>query len=89
MLCIPEGKEVEAHDFYANKLGLQELENKKYSIPKDAIWFQIGDIQLHIRAENQEIAHSQRHAAFIIENLEAVKSYTLNTKINYLYQRIE
>ena len=72
MLCIPEGLEDEARNFYGNVLGLQELNDFDYPLPHGAIWFQIGDIQLHIRAENGHQL-SQRHPAFEITNLEEAR----------------
>ncbi len=82
MLCIPEGKEDNARDFYANTLGLKELKDLGYAIPKGAMWFQIGDIQLHIRAENQTCDASQRHPAFIIDNIDEVKKYLVSAGIS-------
>jgi catechol 2,3-dioxygenase-like lactoylglutathione lyase family enzyme len=73
MLCIPVGAEKEARDFYSGVLGLPELTDMGYPLPNGAIWFQMGDIQLHIRAEE---AHglSQRHPAFEINNLEQARA---------------
>lgn len=72
MLCIPFGKENEARAFYSGILGLEELTDLGYPLPNGAIWFQMGDIQLHVRAEeSSEI--SQRHPAFIVENLETAR----------------
>ncbi|NIJ53725.1 VOC family protein [Dyadobacter arcticus] len=73
MLCIPEGKENEARDFYSGVLGLPELTDMGYPLPNGAIWFQMGDIQLHIRAEKVHDL-SQRHPAFEVHNLEAARS---------------
>jgi len=68
MICIPEGAEQDARQFYGNVLGLEELTDLGYPIPNRAIWFQIGDIQLHIRAEGiQQL--SQRHPAFEVTSL--------------------
>jgi len=70
MLCIPEGKEQEARDFYTNVLGLKELTDLGYPLPKGAIWYEIGDIQLHVRPEeNHQL--SKRHPAFEVGNLES------------------
>jgi catechol 2,3-dioxygenase-like lactoylglutathione lyase family enzyme len=68
MLCIPEGKEEEARDFYTNVLGLEELTDPGHPLPKGAIWYQIGDIQLHIRAEENH-HRSKRHPAFVVGDL--------------------
>lgn len=73
MLCIPEGAEDEARKFYGDVLGLDELTDLGYPLPNGAIWFQIGDVQLHIRAESGNHIPSQRHPAFEIKNLEQAK----------------
>ena len=62
MLCIPPGTEQQAREFYGGVLGLEELTDLGYPLPHGAIWFQMGDIQLHIRAEDVH-AISQRHPA--------------------------
>jgi catechol 2,3-dioxygenase-like lactoylglutathione lyase family enzyme len=68
MLCIPHGKEEEARAFYTNVLGLTEIKDPGHPIPKGAIWFQMGDIQLHVRAEdNYQI--SNRHPAFQVGDI--------------------
>ncbi|WP_031527257.1 VOC family protein [Dyadobacter crusticola] len=74
MLCIPEGTEEQARDFYTNVLGLEELTNLGYPLPNGAIWFQMGDIQLHVRAEKNHDGSSQRHPAFEVHNLEAARA---------------
>jgi catechol 2,3-dioxygenase-like lactoylglutathione lyase family enzyme len=69
MLCIPHGKEDEARAFYTDVLGLSEIKDPGHPIPKGAIWFQMGDIQLHVRAEeNHHI--SNRHPAFQVGNIK-------------------
>jgi catechol 2,3-dioxygenase-like lactoylglutathione lyase family enzyme len=72
MLCFPPGKEAEARRFYGEVLGLKEITDTGYPLPNGAIWYQMGDIQLHIRAED---AHetSQRHPAFEVNNLESAR----------------
>ncbi|MCF0069017.1 VOC family protein [Dyadobacter sp. CY261] len=73
MLCIPPGAEQQARDFYGGVLGLEELTDLGYPLPNGAIWFQMGDIQLHIRAEDVHDL-SQRHPAFEVADLEAARA---------------
>jgi catechol 2,3-dioxygenase-like lactoylglutathione lyase family enzyme len=73
MLCIPPGKEQQARDFYGGVLGLEELKDLGYPLPNGAIWFQMGDIQLHIRAEEGHDL-SARHPAFEVDDLEAART---------------
>ena len=73
MLCIPVGKEQEAREFYTHVLGLKELTDLGFPLPKGAIWYEIGDIQLHIRPEeNHQL--SKRHPAFIVSSLDASRA---------------
>ncbi|MCF0048779.1 VOC family protein [Dyadobacter sp. LJ53] len=72
MLCIPHGAEEAARAFYGGVLGLEELRDMGYPLPNGAIWFQMGDIELHIRAE-QASELSQRHPAFEVKDLEAAR----------------
>jgi len=82
MLCIPVGAEHAARDFYAGVLGLEELTDLGYPLPKGAIWFQLGDIQLHIRAEENHGVSSDRHPAFEVKNLEAARTLLEKNGIN-------
>jgi len=72
MLCIPEGAEEAAREFYGGVLGLEELKDMGYPLPNGAIWFRLGDIELHIRAEHATEL-SQRHPAFEVKNLDAAR----------------
>ena len=69
LISIPEGKTEEARAFYSQVLGLTEIPGGH---PHNAIWFQIADIQLHIREEAVGPL-SARHPAFEIGNLEEAR----------------
>ena len=81
LISIPEGKTEEARAFYSQIMHLEEIPGNH---PKGAIWFNIGDIQLHIREEsNQNI--SDRHPAFEIEDLEQAKQHLLQNSVQVSY----
>jgi catechol 2,3-dioxygenase-like lactoylglutathione lyase family enzyme len=71
LISIPVGKTQEARTFYRDVMGLKEIHGNH---PKDAIWFDIADIQLHIREEELQTI-SDRHPAFEITDLDEAKSY--------------
>lgn len=73
-ICIPFGEEDKARKFYGNVLGLEEIEKPEALKPNGGFWFVIGDIQLHIGAEEAQ-SKSKRHPAFEVENLEEVRKY--------------
>lgn len=80
-LCVPEGAKQQALEFYSQVLGLTEIPGDH---PRGAIWFQIGDIQLHINEENGG-NYSMRHPAFEITNLSATKEYLKNKGVEVTY----
>lgn len=72
MLCFPEGQEQTARDFYENVLGLEEIIDPERPHLRGAIWYQMGNIQLHIMKDDQA-NFSERHPAFEVEDLEAAR----------------
>ncbi|AUD04496.1 VOC family protein [Spirosoma pollinicola] len=69
LVSIPEGKTREARAFYSGVLGLAEIPGDH---PGGAIWFQVADIQLHLREEAGG-SESLRHPAFEVKNLDAAR----------------
>ena len=73
-ICIPTGKENEARKFYSDVIGLSEIVKPGALLHNSGLWYQAGDIQLHIGTEN-EINRSKRHPAFEITDLEEAKMH--------------
>lgn len=73
-ICIPKNKEAEAKNFYANILGLKQIEKPEVLKHRGGLWFEIADIQLHIGSE-ENMAKSKRHPAFEVKNINSVKNY--------------
>ncbi|MBD2755909.1 VOC family protein [Spirosoma validum] len=69
LICIPEGATEQARAFYGDVLRLEEIPGNH---PSGAIWFNIADIQLHIREEAGG-NYSKRHPAFEVTNLAEAK----------------
>ncbi|GAB3694511.1 VOC family protein [Spirosoma flavus] len=70
LICIPIGATSEARAFYTDVLELTEIPGNH---PDGAMWFQIGDIELHIREEANG-NFSKRHPAFEITNLKVARN---------------
>jgi catechol 2,3-dioxygenase-like lactoylglutathione lyase family enzyme len=79
-ICVPTGKENEARKFYSDILGLTEIVKPEALIRNGGLWYQVGDIQLHIGAEN-EINRSKRHPAFEITDLDEAKVHLVENGI--------
>ena len=72
LITIPPRSKEMARVFYGDLLNLKEIPGNH---PKDAIWFEMGDIQLHIREEEGHQVHSERHPAFEVEDLAFAKKF--------------
>ena len=81
LITVPEGKRAEAQDFYGAVLGLTEIPGQH---PKDAIWFRIGDVELHITEEAGN-DQSDRHPAFEIVDLNDAKQFLAEKNIDVQY----
>ncbi|AGT32437.1 glyoxalase [Geobacillus genomosp. 3] len=74
-ICIPVGAEDEARAFYTGVLGFQEIEKPESLKANGGIWYEVGDIQLHIGVENRDGYNSKSHPAFEVEDVEAARRY--------------
>ena len=72
LICIPLNTRVAAKDFYAGRLGLKEIPGEH---PNGALWFEMGDAELHVREEDLDPRVSGRHPAFEVENLSEAKKF--------------
>jgi catechol 2,3-dioxygenase-like lactoylglutathione lyase family enzyme len=81
LVSIPEGKTAEARAFYSQVLDLIEIPGNH---PKGAIWFEIADIQLHLREEPGRY-YSARHPAFEVLDLEVAKQELIQKGVSIEY----
>lgn len=68
LIIIPPGPKKAARQFYTEVLHLKEVPGMH---PRGAIWFEMADIQLHLREEEGHKTTSDRHPAFVVPILEA------------------
>lgn len=81
-LCIPIGREDEARSFYCELLGLQEIEKPEFLRKNGGFWLKLGNIGLHIGAEDLE-NQSKRHPALQINNFDAFHKFLMEKKIRH------
>jgi catechol 2,3-dioxygenase-like lactoylglutathione lyase family enzyme len=74
-ICIPFGAEGEARAFYTDLLGFTEIEKPDSLKANGGLWYQVGDIELHIGVENRDGYNSKSHPAFEVENIDEVRRY--------------
>ncbi len=82
LICIPPGCKLQAQKFYAETLGLKEMIGEH---PRGALWFEIADIQLHIREEAGPQINSDRHPAFEVKALSAAREFLERQNIPVSY----
>lgn len=80
-ICIPTGEENKARQFYSHLLGLEEIEKPHALKANGGLWYKAGDIELHIGTETYS-GNSKRHPAFVVENLDQIKSYLTQQNVS-------
>lgn len=83
-LMVPIGRKEEARTFYKEILLLEEIPGEH---PRGAIWFNIGNIQLHL-VEEEPGPESGRHPAFEVKDLEGAKAYLQSKGIEIAYSSV-
>lgn len=85
-VMIPRGKTAEAKAFYGGVLQLREIPGQH---PRNATWYEMGDVQLHLVEEDGLPDHlSGRHPAFEVNGLEAAKTFLQNNGIEIAYSSV-
>ncbi|MFC3357065.1 hypothetical protein [Sphingobacterium zeae] len=56
--------------------------------PKGALWFDIADVQLHVREEEMHHPHSDRHPAFEVARLAEAMEFLQKQQIEITYSTV-
>ena len=70
----PPGTEREARDFYGKTLGLAEVQRPSTLSDRDGLWFQAGDGQIHLSAQEDLALHGRRHFALKVDDLDVMRA---------------
>lgn len=81
LINVPIGKLAEAEDFYQNVLELPVITTER---PFIALWYKVGDIELHI-TEEAPLGLSGRHPAFEVVDLKTSKDFLTSKGIEISY----
>ncbi len=74
-LAGPKGCEDEAREFFADILGLTEVEKPEELKKRGGVWFEFGPFQLHIGIEEPFLPAKKAHPALVVEDIEGLKSH--------------
>ncbi|MFK9090421.1 VOC family protein [Bacillus salipaludis] len=82
-LAAPKGCEEAAREFFGETLGLTEVEKPEELKKRGGVWFEFGTFQIHIGVEEPFSPAKKAHPAFVVENIEELK--TLLSKKNIVF----
>jgi catechol 2,3-dioxygenase-like lactoylglutathione lyase family enzyme len=71
-ICVPPGKEHEAHHFYTSVMGFEPKLRPVDLSNTNGYWYQLPDMELHIGTE-KGISNSKRHFAMEVTGLKAAR----------------
>jgi catechol 2,3-dioxygenase-like lactoylglutathione lyase family enzyme len=69
-LAAPPGCEPEARRFFAELLGLEELEKPEPLRDRGGVWFRVGEQQLHVGVEQEFVPARKAHPAFAVRRYD-------------------
>ena len=68
-LAMPEGGEQTARAFYADLLGLEEVEKPANLAGRGGCWFTRDDVRVHLGVAADFVAAAKAHPAFVVDDL--------------------
>lgn len=71
-LAMPPGKEKEAREFYSTVLGIPEVAKPSKLSSRGGVWFESGDLRVHLGVEEDFRPARKAHPAFRVDSLKAL-----------------
>lgn len=69
---MPHGRETDARRFYADILGLTEVEKPASLKSHGGVWFRTGSIDLHLGVEEPFLPARKAHISYQVNDLESM-----------------
>jgi catechol 2,3-dioxygenase-like lactoylglutathione lyase family enzyme len=82
-LAAPKGCEEAARNFFTGILGLAEIEKPSELQKRGGVWFEFGNYQIHVGVEEPFSPAKKAHPAFVVENIEELKTHLTSSGITY------
>lgn len=73
-VAMPAGGEVQARAFYRDVLGFREVEKPESLKPKGGVWFETGNLQVHLGVDAEFVPAKKAHVAYLVADLGAVRN---------------
>jgi catechol 2,3-dioxygenase-like lactoylglutathione lyase family enzyme len=75
-LTVPTERIEEARAFYGGLLGLVERERPAAELGRPGIWYQVGELELHIQCRDAAPPdNSDRHPALIVDDVASMRAH--------------
>ena len=71
-LAMPRGEQDRARAFYSGLLGLPEVPKPPALAARGGVWFESGDVKVHLGIEADFHAARKAHPAFLVRELDAL-----------------
>ena len=78
-LAMPAGEEDTARRFYAQALGMTEVQKPHELAKRGGCWFEDGDVRLHLGVQNDFRPGTKAHPAFVVDDLQTLKARLRNS----------
>lgn len=72
-LAMPEGQEDRARAFYAGVLGLTEVAKPLALAGRGGVWFESGEVRVHLGVEMPFQPALKAHPAFTVQDIETLQ----------------
>lgn len=68
-LAMPAGEEEKARAFYHRVLGIEEVPKPPHLAVRGGVWFEQGNLKIHLGVEKDFRAAKKAHPALLVEDL--------------------
>jgi catechol 2,3-dioxygenase-like lactoylglutathione lyase family enzyme len=68
-LAMPQGQEERARAFYSGLLGIPEVPKPTELAARGGVWFQDGELRVHLGIDREFRASRKAHPAFLVQDL--------------------
>lgn len=80
-LAMPFGEEAMARTFYSEILGLTEIPKPHNLAKRGGVWFEGGNLKLHLGVETDFRPAKKAHPALLVKGLEALVHHLQNNGV--------
>lgn len=71
-LAMPRGQEASAREFYADVLGMSEVDKPPVLAARGGVWFRVGNVELHLGVEEDFRPARKGHPGVLVGDLDEV-----------------